>query len=398
MRIGINASFARKGDTGIGQVTLGFLRRLSELQADNPKLKNLEFLVYLEEDLPADLKLPERFRVRKFLPLWKRDDLIRKIWWEKYLLPRKAKKDGCDIFISLYQSATVFKKGTKSPSKHVMVVHDIIPEHFPEYLNNFRKAYYWKKVKKGIKGADRIIAVSRHTEKDLIQHWGIDAARINVAYPAVAENYRRRASQVARAKVLKKYGLAPGYLYAAGGLEKRKNIDQLIRTYKTLDDQHKTGAISFDLPPLVISGKLRPKMAPLILDAEKLVRELNLSQKVRLLDHVPQADMPALYAAAKVFVYPSLSEGFGLPVLEAMSQGVPVVASKTTAIPEVGLDSVLYFNPREEGDLEMVLRNILANDHLRETLKERGIERSRQFSWDKFLFRIFDISREMAKQ
>ena len=124
------------------------------------------------------------------MPPYKRDDLIRKIWWEKYLLPKKVEMDKCDVFLSLYQSATILQDNVS----HIMVVHDIIPKIFPEYLNNWRKKIYQRLIEKAIKNVDKIIAVSHRTEKDLIQHLGIDAAKISVSHVDVDEIYKKEVS------------------------------------------------------------------------------------------------------------------------------------------------------------------------------------------------------------
>jgi glycosyltransferase involved in cell wall biosynthesis len=378
MLIGINASFARKGNTGIGQVTLNFLRKLSEFN-------NFEFILYLEEDM--DLKLPENIKKRIFLPLWKRDDLIRKIWWEKFLLPKKVAEDKCDVFISLYQSATIFPNGPK----HLMVVHDIIPKLFADYLNNSRKKLYWRLTEKSIAAADKIIAISRRTEKDLIQHLGISPAKITVSYIDVDEIYKKDVSLEKSRRVMEKYDLAPGYIYTGGGLDIRKNAESLIRAHKMLLERNKKEYFVSDFPKLVISGKLMPELSPLVLDAEKLIRGLNLAQQVKPLGFVPQADLPALYANALIFVYPSLYEGFGLPVLEAMNQGTPVITAKTSSLPEVGGDSVLYCDPKDVQDIAMTIKNALINKKLRTTLAVRGKERARNFSWDSFVEKIINI-------
>lgn len=388
MRIGINASFARKGNTGIGQVSLNFLKKLSEVKSEKEKVKNDEFILYLEEDI--NLKLPVNFKKRIFLPHWKRDDLIRKIWWEKYLLPKKIREDKCDLFISLYQSATLLPNKVK----HIMVVHDIIPKLFPEYLNNFRKKLYWKLTEKSIAAADKIIANSRRTEKDLVQHLGINPGKITVSYLDVDEIYKKDVSAEKSRRVMEKYDLTPGYIYTGGGLEKRKNTESLLRAYKMLMERNKNAHFVHDLPELVVSGKLLPQLAPLVLDIEKLVRELNLTRQVRILDFVPQTDLPALYKNAQLFVYPSLYEGFGLPVLEAMNQGVPVITSKRSSLPEVGGDSVLYCDPGDIEDLAMTIKNVILNKKLRMTLTVRGKEKARNFSWEKFTEKILNITNE----
>lgn len=383
MKIGINASFARKPNTGIGQVTVNFLQKLIKSKFKSGKLKNLEFVLYLEEDI--DLKLPKNFTKKVFLPVWRRDDLIRKIWWEKKLLPKKAKKDKCDVFVSLYQSATVMPE----EMKHVMLVHDIIPELFPEYLNNSRKKEYWSLTKDAIRKADKIVAVSGRTEKDLIQHLGLSSKKISISHIDVDKIYKKEVSELKSKKILKKYSLKKGYIYSGGGLEMRKNIEEIIHSYKVLLESNKKTHFIKDFPQLVISGKLMPELSPLVTDAERIVKEMNLTKQVRLLDFVPQEDLPALYSNALVFVYPSLYEGFGLPVLEAMNMGTPIIASKKSSLPEVGRDAVLYCDPKDTSDIMMVLRNVIINEHIRDELRRRGKERAKNFSWEGFIEKLF---------
>jgi glycosyltransferase involved in cell wall biosynthesis len=377
MIIGINASFLRKQNTGIGQVTANFLKKLTEISADDN-----QYFLYLEEDV--ELALPENFHKRIFLPAYKRDDLIRKIWWEKFSLPKIAKGDNCEAFLSLYQSPTIMPKKIK----HVVVAHDIIPKLFPQYLNNFRKKIYQHLAERGLKKADRIIAVSHRTEKDLIKHLGIGASKIAVSYIDVDEIYKKEVSQQDSVNILKKYKLKENYIYSGGGLEMRKNTESVLRAYKILLEAY--GNASW-LPGVVISGKLMPNLAPLVTDVQQTVEGLDLKDHVTLLDYVPQSDLPALYKNAVIFVYPSLYEGFGLPVLEAMNQGTPVITSKTSSLPEVGVDSVLYCDPTSVDDLAMVMKNLLTNDHLKAALSLKGQERARHFSWERFTTKTLHI-------
>lgn len=326
-------------------------------------------------------------------------------------MPRKVKKDNCDVFISLYQCPTVIAREsaaaddrgnpvpinsgllrfTRNDIKHIMVVHDIIPKLFPEYLNNFRKKLYWNLTEKALASADKIIAVSHRTEKDLIQHLGIAPEKISVNYIDCDGIYKKPAGTKHASSVLKKCKLKSGYIFTGGGLEVRKNIEGVIRAYKIIYAKNKQEKFVKEFPKLVISGKLLPQLAPLATDAEKLVKELNLTKQVKLLDFVPQADLPALYQNALMFVYPSHYEGFGLPVLEAMSQGVPIITAKTSSLPEVGGDSVLYCNPDDIEDIAMVMKNIMLNKNLRETLSQRAKERAKNFSWEKFTEKILYI-------
>ena len=388
MKIAINASFLRKQNTGIGQVSINFLKKLIEISNPKSRTSNneeVEFILYLEEDI--DLELPKNFQKKVFLPSYQRDDLIRKIWWEKFLLPKKIQDDGCEILLSLYQSATIAPKNVT----HIMIVHDIIPKLFPEYLSNLRKYIYQWLTEGAIKKADKLIAVSHRTEKDLVQHLGIDAGKITVSYIDVDPIYKNLISNEDSQKVLEKYHLEKGYIYNGGGLDIRKNTKNVLGAYKILLDESKS---ENKIPKLVISGKLMPQLSPLVCDAQKLVKELDLEKQVVLLDYVPQQDLPALYRNAALFVYPSFYEGFGLPVLEAMSQGVPVITSKTSSLPEVGSDSVLYCNPEDVHDLAMVMKNVLNNNHLQIALSLKGKERSAHFSWEKFTQKLLNIISE----
>ncbi|EKE19434.1 MAG: glycosyl transferase group 1, partial [uncultured bacterium] len=396
MKIGINASFLRKQNTGIGQVSANFLKELVEFSSTKLQIANnkeFEFVLYLEEDtdlgLLGDIAFSKvKFQKKVFLPKhYKRDDLFRKIWWEKVLLPKKVNQDDCDVLLSLYQCPTSLNKNKKK-IKHIMIVHDIIPKLFPTYLNNWRKKAYQRLTEKAISKADKIIAVSHRTEKDLIQHLGIDAGKITVSYIDVDEIYKKDVSEKESARVLKKYKLEKGYIYNGGGLEVRKNSEGVLRAYKILLDEYGyTGKI----PKLVVSGKMMPELAPLVTDVAQLVEGLDLQKHVVLLDYVPQEDLPALYRNSKFFVYPSLYEGFGLPVLEAMNQAVPTITSKTSSLPEVGVDAVLYCNPHSVDDLAMVMKNMIMNDHLQAALSLKAKERASHFSWDKFIEKILNV-------
>ncbi len=383
MRVGINASFLRKPATGIGQVTRHFLEELSRMAdaGELPGDKTMEFFVYTDGPMPTDMRLsPKFFSVRSFVPLlWRRDDLIRTLLWERFSLPSRAKQDGCDVLLSLYQCATIAPKGMK----HVMVVHDIIPRLFPEYLNNARKRWYQHRIEKAIRKVDKIVAVSTKTEKDLIAHLGILAHTITVDHIDIDPLFRKTVSISRMQEVLKKYRLHPGYIYAGGGLEKRKNIEGLLRAYKLLLKDGKKKPWGRTIPKLVISGKLMPQLAPLITDVEALVKELNLSTHVKVLGFVPQEDLPALYHEALFFVFPSLYEGFGLPVLEAMSQGTAVLSSQTSSLPEVGLDAVMYCDPMNDESIAHAMQKMLLDKDFRVTLGSRGKVRSQDFSWQR---------------
>ncbi len=397
IKIGVNVSYLRKPNTGIGQVTINFLKQLQEMEASF-KQKKVSFILYVEEknSQNLNLNLPKNVTFRILNSVWKRDDLIRKIWWERYLLARQIERDKCDIFISLYQSSLSLSLFSKI--KHIVIVHDIIPELFPEYLNNWRKKIYWWLIRKSVQKADKIIAVSKKTEKDLIQEWKILAKKIAVVYIDVADIYKKSVTNLRIEKVLKKYQLKPGYILAGGGYEKRKNIQGVLEAYKILLEKNKRLFFLSELPKLVIYGKVLPADLALALNPYKILNKLNLTQSVKILNEVELANLPVLFKKASFFLYPSFYEGFGLPVLEAMNVGVPVIASKNSSLPEVGGDSVLYCSPDNPKDIAMVMKNLLVKRKLRRELINRGQKRAQNFSWKKFNRKVFNIIEEIFNQ
>lgn len=380
MNIGINASFLRKPYTGIGQVTTHVLDEIVKKSQTNKSMKNHKFFVYCEDE--CDIDLPRNFYKRSFLPrFYKRDDLFRKLLWEKFWLPRKSRKDKCDVLISLYQSATVIKY---IDMQHIMLVHDIIPHIFPEYLNNIRKKMYWESVEKGIYSSNKIVTVSEHTKIDLETKLNIKGAKISVDPIAVDPIFQKNVTDKNVASVMKKYQLSKEYIYTGGGLEMRKDVGRTLRAYKLLREKWS------DTPDLVVSGKLMPELSPMITDVEKIVNDLEIAGNVHILGFVPQKDLPALYKGAKLFVFPSLYEGFGMPVLEAISVGTPVLTAKNSSLYEIGGDVVAYTEHEDESVCDKMME-LLQDDELLEKMSIEGKERSKQFSWDKFITNLCEM-------
>ncbi|MEI9967022.1 MAG: glycosyltransferase family 1 protein [Candidatus Moraniibacteriota bacterium] len=367
MRVGINALFLAKPYSGIGQVTRGFLQSLFK---DLDHLSDFEFVLYVDE---APLfPIPARIRVEVVRSFWPRHDLFRIFLLERFVLPRAVRRDRCDAFLSLYQSATRFASGFP----HTMVVHDVIPEIFPEYQGNSRKRFYWQAVKQGIRSATRLIAVSQSTKNDIVRLLGYDTEKIAIALPAASSLFERGLPEAEWQSLLRDLDLKPGYLYFGGGLEVRKNAEALLRAYQHLN--------SAALPLLVISGFVHSERNPLATPMHSLIAELGLAQKVRLLGAVNEETLAALYRGAAVFVYPSAYEGFGLPVLEALASGTPVLAAHNSALPEVGGEAVEYLNDLTPEGIAGSLRALLENEVRRKELAAAGPLRAEHFSWSAF--------------
>ncbi|MEI6650744.1 MAG: glycosyltransferase family 1 protein [Candidatus Moraniibacteriota bacterium] len=377
MIIGIDASFLRKPGTGIGAVTEQSLRVLSGLE----DARQHKFILYVDEYVDKSF-LPANFEKHIFLPKWTRDDVPRRIMWER-MLAQKATEDGCDAFLSLSQSATVFPK--RSILRHLMVVHDIVPLLFPAYRGKFTHRWHARAIARAISSAENIIAVSSTTKRDLELNLGVQDERITVAYPDCAPIFRTAIDPEISADVIRKYGLERGYIYHGGGLEIRKNTERLLEAYATLI------ANGRDVPPLVISGKVYVKRNRLATDVIRIIDRLKLTEHVMLLGFVPDEDLPALYQNSLLFAFPSIYEGFGIPILEAFAMGAPVLAGQNAgAVPEVTRDAALLVDPLNVASIAEGLARMIDDPELRAKLSERGTERMKDFSWTAFAQALLD--------
>lgn len=378
MKIGINASFARKGDSGMGQVAVNFLKSL--IKIGDPQD---DFFIYLEEDL--DLKFPKNFHKKIIKTLYRRDDLIRKIYWEKFLLPMEVRKDGCEVFFSLYQSPTIFKK-----IPHLMLVHDAIVKIFPWYLNNFRKRVYYQKVDEALLKATKIMTVSNHSKLDVVRLYQRKEKDITANHIDCDPLFKKKTSAEQIEKVLNKYKLKSGkYIFYVGGFDMRKNVNSLIHAYGLLWDKYENKK---DCPDLVLAGKFNPHLVPLVTDIEAEIAEVfyrfcTPKNKFKLIGFVEQADLPALYKGASVFCFPSLYEGFGLPVLEAFNCGCPVVASTNSSLKELVNKKnsfVFDLDNNDQSLADKILECLTEKDSLKKQKIMEAKKTAEQFSWEKF--------------
>ncbi len=233
--------------------------------------------------------------------------------------------------------------------------------------------------------ADHIMTISHATKRDIVQHLHIPAERISVIYPAADDRFQPYAPDRTQ-PVLDRYGLQTGqYIVSIGTLEPRKNFVRLIEAYahirQACAQQH------IDLPPLVIVGG----NGWLYEEIHAAPARYGVAQHVYFLGKVPDADLPLLLAGAHLFVYPSLYEGFGLPVLEALACGVPVVAANSTSIPEVLGEAGIYCDPHDTSSIAQAMIEILLNPALAEQLRHIGPARAAQFSWERTARETLDV-------
>jgi len=262
----------------------------------------------------------------------------------------------------------------------VVTVLDLVFLLFPEYLNRKTRWMARMGLHRARRQASAFISISQHTADDLMRLTGLPNQKIHVI-PLAAEAYFR---PVPDAQIRERYKLDAPFVLYVGTLEPRKNLITLVRAFAALD---------YPGLKLVLAGKKGWMCQDLFTAVEKL----GLTERVVFTGFVPDADLPALFSAAQVFAYPSLYEGFGLPVLEAMQCGTPVITTNVSSLPEMAGDAALLVAPDDVRGLTNALRRVLMEPGLREELRGRGLERSRCFSWRKTAERTAEVYRQVCR-
>jgi glycosyltransferase involved in cell wall biosynthesis len=350
MVVGIDARAAAEVPAGRGRVVRELVATLSAIEQPH------SFVLYCRRpwdgaELGAHLRWAPIARPD---PLW-------------HIAAAVRANRGCDVFLSTNSYLTAWF--LRVPC--AVLVHDLIaflPDARPQ-----RSAARIERatIRPAIRRAQRLICNSRSTEADLVHLFPRAASRTAVVPFAAEASFHEPGTSDRLASVARRHGVEPGrYVMAAGTLEPRKNLPRLIRAHAALPAELRRDH------PLLITG-------PRGWEEQEILSAVAGGDGVRLAGYVPDADLAALYAACSVFCYPSLYEGFGLPVLEAMAAGAPVVTSGVSSLPEVGGDAVLYVDPEDEAAIRAALERLLASPEERAGLAERGRRRAAEFSWER---------------
>jgi len=250
----------------------------------------------------------------------------------------------------------------------VLTVHDLIYELFPQYHKRLNRWYLKLAMPLYCRRADSIITISQSSKRDVMRCYGVPEGKITVVYEAPSESFRPPAPE-AKEAALRRYGLSEPFVICVGTIEPRKNLTRLL---DAMAEVARMGSSC----ELAIVGKMGWLYEPILRHLETVP-----TVRCRLLGYVPDDELCALYGAAALAVLPSLYEGFGLPVLEAMACGTPVACSRTSSLPEIGGDAAVYFDPMQVDDIAQVIHSVLMQEDLRASLQARGLARAAQFSW-----------------
>ncbi|MDQ6601634.1 MAG: glycosyltransferase family 4 protein [Chloroflexota bacterium] len=288
--------------------------------------------------------------------------------YEYTRLPAQARRQKVDVLFS-----PAFIGPARPHYASVITIHDTQHEDCPENFGSLDRALFTRLIRQSVRSASQILTVSEYTKRRIEAVYGVSPERITVTPNAPDAAYSRRVPAGEVARVVGAYGIRVPYILSVATLLPHKNLDTLIAAYAALRQHGATHA------QLVLVG-LRSVAAGSI---EEKVRAAGLGGEVVVTGWVPDADLPALYQGAAMFVLPSRYEGFGLPVLEAMASGVAVVTTTATALPEVAGEAALLVEPDDVAGLADVLRRVLDDSVLRAGMVARGRERAAQFTWRK---------------
>jgi glycosyltransferase involved in cell wall biosynthesis len=327
-----------------------------------------EFVLFTDRTGDLPFALPSNFRLVR-LPRLSR-------WlYTGALLPHACVAHRVDLLHVQYIAPLV------APCPVITTVHDVHWRRFPETFPTKDRWLMELFLPLTFRRVAMVITDSQASQDDLVQFFRLPPDKVRVIYLAAEERFFEPLTDSERQKVLRRYGLQEGYVLFVGVLQPRKNLGRLLSAYATLMGQGAgdRGQVGNEapLPPLVVVGKLGWQTQTL----RQLVSELQLGERVRFVGYVPDEELPALYQGATVFAYPALWEGFGLPVLEAMASGVPVLTSATSSLREIAEGAAWLVDPLSVTSIADGLRQLLCDETLRAKLRQLGLERASQFSW-----------------
>jgi glycosyltransferase involved in cell wall biosynthesis len=275
------------------------------------------------------------------------------------------------------------------PCPVVVSIHDLSFEHLPQTFNRRSRTQLRLTVRHSARRAARILSLSQHTRRDIIDTYGINPERVTAIPLAAPDHFGPITDNRELQRVRHNYGIDGDYILSVGSIQPRKNLARLVRAFASLRGEWSAAK----LPKLVLVGKC----AWLYDETLRALEETNVKDAVVLTGYVPESDLPALYSGALCFVYPSYFEGFGLPPLEAMKCGAPVIVGNRTSLPEVVGDAALSVDPFDVDAIATAIKKLINDSALRKELSVKGQTRAKQFSWRETARQTLVVYKEVAQ-
>jgi glycosyltransferase involved in cell wall biosynthesis len=369
MKIGIDARFLTHPQRGgFKTYTENLVNALACIDDKN------NYTLYVDRAPDQNTKIPQQSNFT--YKILKQRPGIGMPWREQVDISLQSARDGIDLLHSPCLTA---------PLTHacplVITIHDMIWLFPQQYSRSKKTSLHWKLMEWyqikiphiASRRAAAIITVSQLSKDDIVKHLGVDPGRIHVTYEAVSSFFRQVGDPAQTRSVRTKYGLDSKFILAIGSSDPRKNIETLVNAYALLPEELKA---EYHLAIVWTASVLATSIS-------KIIQDLGISRFIHFLYQVPNEDLVFLYNEASLFVFPSLYEGFGLPILEAMACGTPVIAANTSSIPEVAGDAALMVEARDTTGIAGTMAKVLSDNKLASELVEKGLKRNATFSWEK---------------
>lgn len=368
MRIGIDARPLSKQRTGIGNYVQGLVDLLPQVAPQH------EYFLYSNRGI--DSRFPEGRYHHRFDQAF---GWCPGAFWLLGRGARLARRDGIEVY---WATQAVLPPRMPAGVLKIVTVYDLVWLRCPETTTRYNLLVQSVCARKAISDADYVVVISRTTQDELIQTLGVPREKTKLVYPGVADRYRPQDQAQSAEYISRKYSVPPRYMATVGIVHPRKNQQFLVKVLSVLK---KKGQLNC---PLLVVGPIGWKNSPLF----KEIKTAGLTESdIRFLGYVPDEDMPLFYGGAQVFLFPTLYEGFGLPPVEAMACGSPVIASDSPCMPEVLADAALL---EPLGDIDQFIKSILkvlADNELRGTLRAKGILRAQRFRYETSVKQLLEI-------
>lgn len=387
MLIGIDGNEANvEKRVGVGEYAFELLTQFNKF-----RIQNLEFRIYLKEkpreDLPNEREGWE-YRIVRPSRLWTQIGLPLALFKD---CPYRGRQ--INVFWTPTHYAPRF-----CPCPRVISVMDLSYIHYPQMFKKSDLYQLKNWTSYSVKKASKILTISKASKDDIIKVYGVSSDKVVVTYPGIKQISNLNSAiqnQISNMdKIREKYGIERHYILFVGTLQPRKNIERLIEAFSKISNLTHQLADQISNLQLVIVGK-KGWLYESILQAPK---KFGVEDSVKFLDFVVDEDLPLLYQNALCFVLPSLYEGFGLPVLEAMSYGCPVITSNVSSLPEAGGEAAIYVDPEDVDDIAAKIKLLLTEENLRKELIEKGFKQAKKFSWEKTAKETLKVLTSVAKQ
>lgn len=372
MNIGINGRYIqRKILTGIENYIFNLILNLKKTDKVN------NYFIFFEKDR----KIPDEFccstdNFKTVIPDFPTKNEIQRIFLNQFLMNSYIRNEKLDLFHEPFFASQFFKN---CPT--IITIYDISYYIHPEFFNFKTRMYFNFLVPRSIKRSDCIITISDSAKKDIVDYLKIDPDKIEVVYAGCDPFFHKINDEAGADKIKVKYKIFKDYILYVSYISPKKNLLNLINAFNIFRKEYK-----YDIKLVIAGGKGWNSE-----QVFELVKILKLEKEVIFTGHVPKEDLLVLYNYALSFVYPSIYEGFGIPILEAMACGCPVITAQSSSLPEISGNAALYVNPFDVEDISSAIFKLLDNDGLRKILIERGFENIKRFNWEQTAIKTLNI-------